>query len=149
LFTTSGNLKRHQLVHSGEKPYHCDYCERAFSDPTLGNLKAHLKIHIADGPLKCKECGKQFTTSGNLKRHLRVHSGEKPFVCMHCQRAFADPGALQRHVRIHTGLSRFSRPQPLLPLKVYLTLSVSLEYDKTDELLHLVERLFLNTKKIC
>ena len=30
--------------HTGEKPYKCDKCDRAFSES--GNLRTHLKTHV-------------------------------------------------------------------------------------------------------
>ena len=34
------NLKRHMMIHWGEKPYHCPFC------PHRSNQKGNLKTHI-------------------------------------------------------------------------------------------------------
>jgi uncharacterized Zn-finger protein len=31
--------------HTGERPYKCDKCDRAFSES--GNLRTHLKTHVS------------------------------------------------------------------------------------------------------
>ena len=42
-FTKTWNILDHFKVHTGEKPFKCPACKRAFSQK--GNLTKHLKLH--------------------------------------------------------------------------------------------------------
>ncbi|CBY37396.1 unnamed protein product, partial [Oikopleura dioica] len=73
VFNEHAKLKRHQLVHTGERPFKCPFahCQRRFSLDF--NLTTHMRIHTGDKPFKCDECGKCFAQSANLKQHRKTH----------------------------------------------------------------------------
>ena len=80
-FTISSELTVHKRSPTGEKPFNCGVCEKAFK---ISSEKA-------------------LRTSDNLNRHKMRHTGEKPFKCDLCEKAFVQLVSLTRHKIFHAG----------------------------------------------
>ena len=100
-FSHAGNLKRHLLIHAGEKKLKCMQCN--YSTNEAGNLGKHTIIHSGDKDHNCAQCNKSFNQVSNLKTHLLTHTGEKKHMCTQCNYSANTAGNLKIHIKIHSG----------------------------------------------
>ncbi|XP_049770149.1 zinc finger protein 468-like isoform X2 [Schistocerca cancellata] len=100
LFTRSGSLKAHELIHTGKRPHKCRVCGKSFTQSS--SLRTHELIHTGKRPHECDVCGKSFTQSGHLKRHLLTHMGNRPYKYSVCVKSFPQLGSLKKYELIHT-----------------------------------------------
>jgi len=75
----------------------CDVCQKFFQ--RKGDLKRHEKLHTGEKPHVCVDCGKAFAQFTGLKTHRNVHTGAKPHECSQCGARFGDPSSCARHKR--------------------------------------------------
>lgn len=77
--------------------YFLQVCQKRFS--STSNLKTHQRLHSGERPYQCKHCPARFTQFVHLKLHKRLHTGERPHRCPHCPCAYLHYCSLQVHLQ--------------------------------------------------
>lgn len=67
-------MQRHEMIHSGDKPYKCTQCNYSSNQKT--NLNTHMRTHTGDKPYKCPSCDYTAAHNVTLKGHIKAQHPE-------------------------------------------------------------------------
>ncbi|KFM58731.1 Chorion transcription factor Cf2, partial [Stegodyphus mimosarum] len=94
IFIITDSLKPFEHFKSGVV-HRCSYC--SYTSPLKANVKRHLLVHTGEKPFSCNICQRRFAQKNYLQIHILAHTGERPYSCSFCQKRFTQKKYLQRH----------------------------------------------------
>ncbi|XP_070547134.1 zinc finger protein 429-like [Ptychodera flava] len=95
-FGTNWNLTIHMRQHSGDKPFKCYKCDKAYIRKR-SLTEHHQRAHSDIKPIRCEVCGKGFIRKTHLRWHMVRHS-EKKYQCI-CGMRFRRLEKLTAHTK--------------------------------------------------
>lgn len=104
-FFDNAQLRRHLLVHYGEKNYVCDLCK--YCSVRKDHLKQHMESHQGKGYV-CQTCGLAFSHKYGFNKHVYIHektSEDRLYTCLfpNCGKKFLKRSHYKSHKQIHSG----------------------------------------------
>lgn len=95
-FTSRSNMDRHFRLHTGQRPYDCNMCQRSFT------RKDHLSTHMAKHLFMCSLCLFKNPHAFNLNSHfIMAHKLPLISICKFCKIGFGKEDAFKEHFKIH------------------------------------------------
>ena len=100
-YPNSKELSRHYAqAHKDAQIFPCSECPKTFT--VWHNLKKHMLIHLGDKKHKCTVCDKGFVRKDHLNSHMKVHLGDgSKFTCPICCKVFRLKQMYLKHMNLH------------------------------------------------
>lgn len=135
-FYTTSELKRHQLVHTDDKPYPCDKCTNEYRSHE--SLQEHIRRHhtkVYSHFCKYDKCDAKFFSNNDLSLHVkRYHTKIRPYACDLCEYSFFRSIDLTRHKNdVHELNEKYKCEHCDMKFKRKESLTPHFKYNHTEE----------------
>jgi len=92
--------KVHMIDDKDNKKYfQCDQCKKTFVHPA--HIKRHVLIHTGERPYCCRVCNNRFLRNDYLPSHIRQHKNRKIHRCCVCKKIYHEWTEFIKHCLTH------------------------------------------------